>query len=158
MKAIINLVMTSIIATQAAGLAFAANSNPSTTGSQENVCSVLATGDAPVGFKTVVPFQDTLTDVEKGMIQLAVLITDPSTPVTPEQALEIFSDLHNDFSLRGDIVYFNVGSKTYAYVTWFPGDNTYGAVFRIFTYDNGTVSANLVAKITDSDAYCLIAQ
>lgn len=156
MKSIINLVLTSLIATQAAGIALAAE--PATRSSEENVCAVLATGDVPNGFKTVVPYQDTLTDVEKGMIQLAVLITDPSTPVTPEQALEIFSDLHNDFSLRGDIVYFKVGSKTYAYVTWFPGDNTYGAVFRIFTYEGGTVSASLVAKISDSDAYCLIYQ
>ena len=93
------------------------------------------------------------------MIQTAVLMTDSSTPVTPDQAVDIFADKENDGTLGGTVAYYKVkqgsNEKTLANVTYYPGDNEYGALFQIWTFSSGFQSVGMIGTIGDSDIYCL---
>jgi hypothetical protein len=124
-----------------------------------SLCATYAKTEDLVAFKSVTPFEETVTDLEKAMIQTAVLMTDSATAVTPDQALDIFSDKENGGSLGGSVSYFKVNhagkEKTLANVTFYPGDNEYGALFQIWTYSDGNLSAGMIGTIEDSDIYCL---
>ncbi len=151
-----------------ATLALTACGKPTTTASvvkddsvtpQTSLCATYAnTGDL-VAFKSVNPLTESITTMEKAMIQAAVLHTDNSTPVTPDEAVDIFSDKENDGSLGGKVSYFKVkhggNEKTLANVTYYPGDNEYGALFQIWTYSDGSQYAGMIGTIGDSDIYCL---
>jgi hypothetical protein len=124
----------------------------------KSACAVYASTTLDA-YKTVNPLSEAVTASEKAMIQTAVLVSGIDTPVTPDEALDIFTDKENDGSLGGAISYFKVTvnnkEKTIASVAYFPGDNEYGALFQIHTYGNGDTSASLIGTIGDSDVYCL---
>ncbi len=130
------------------------NDSPSTALS---LCETFAKSEDLAAFKVVKPAEEALSPMEKAMIQAAVLSTD-LTPVTPEQALDIFTDKDNGGSLGGDITYFKIQhngrEKLLANATYYPGDNEYGALFEVWTFDDGTQSAGMIGEIGDSDVYC----
>ncbi len=125
---------------------------------QSSLCATYAKTDDLVAFKSVNPFDQAVSDLEKAMIQTAVLMTD-TTAVTPDQAVEIFADKEHGGSLGGTVAYYKVthggNEKTLANVTYYPGDNEYGALFQIWTWSNGNQSAGMIGTIGDSDIYCL---
>lgn len=129
-----------------------------TAAPSKSPCAVYASTELDA-FKTVNPLNEAVTASEKAMIQTSVLVSGIDTPVTPDQALDIFTDKENGGSLGGAINYFKVTingkEKTIAAVAYFPGDNEYGALFQIYTYGNGDTSASLIGTIGDSDVYCL---
>jgi len=65
--------------------------------------------------------------------------------------------------LGGDIRYFQVKykngnksrTKNIAYVTYFPGDNEYGAIYYIYKSRSGSKYASLIGTVGDSDLYYL---
>jgi hypothetical protein len=131
--------------------------SPSSAASK-SACETFATTENLVATKTVRPLEAAISANEKLMIQTAVLLS-VEEALTPDQAVDVFTDRENGGSLGGDISYFEVkaGRKTasIAKVTFFPGDNEYGALFRVWKYDNGQVSSSLIGTIGDSDIYCL---
>ncbi|MCX6126014.1 MAG: hypothetical protein NTV34_14875 [Proteobacteria bacterium] len=106
-----------------------------------------------------------LTEVQVKMIQLSVLVNDvhyESRPLNLEDTIAIFNDTYNgrDGSLGGDISFYEVkapGAKTkkIALVTYFPGDNEYGAVFAMNSYADGHETASFIGSVGDSDIACL---
>ena len=151
-----------------AALALTACGKPQTTASvvkddsvnaQSSLCATYAKTQDLVSFKSVNPLTETVSTVEKAMIQAAVLNNDNSTPVTPDEAIDIFSDKENGGSLGGTVSYFKIThngkEKTVANATYYPGDNEYGALFQIWTYSDGSQHAGMIGTIGDSDIYCL---
>ena len=151
-----------------AALALTACGKPTTTASvvkddsvtaQSSLCATYANTQDLVAFKSVNPLTETVSTMEKAMIQAAVLQTDNSTPVTPDEAIDIFSDKENGGSLGGTVSYFKVmhggREKTLANVTYYPGDNEYGSLFQIWTFSDGSQHAGMIGTIGDSDIYCL---
>ena len=93
-----------------------------------------------------------LKDVEKAMIQMSVLSSTGGQAYTPKEAVGIFTDTFDgrDGGLGGAISYFEVDGKTVAKATFYPGDNEYGLLFRIYkSY------ASQIGTVGDSDIYCL---
>jgi hypothetical protein len=99
------------------------------------------------------PAVDDVSSYELGLIQSAVLFGDPSSPLTPQEALDIFLDKPHGYN-AGTIVYGSVahGAKkfTAAKVIYYPGDNPYGAIFVIHS-----AYADLLGIIRDGDITCL---
>lgn len=128
----------------------------------ETTCSVYARDVESMRFnKTVDPARDDISDVEKAMIQTVALLTIRDRPLTPDEAVAIFTDRLDgrSGSLGGDISYaeilVNGAFQHIARVVYYPGDNEYGAIFRIRTGHDGSFSAKIEAYIGDSDVYCL---
>lgn len=99
------------------------------------------------------PAVDDLSSFELGLIQSTILIGNPSEPLTPQEALDVFLDKPFGYN-AGQIVYGSVahGPKkfTAAKVVYYPGDNQYGAIFVIHpSY------AGILAIINDGDINCL---
>lgn len=128
------------------------------------VCTALeAEGAAPAKVYTVeksdpkkVP---ALNPTEMYMVQMAVMFSG-NQALTPAQAAKEFFDVKYD-SQAGSIRYMSIetaaGKKAeVAYVTYYPGDNEYGLVFKI-RRDKTTrevVSAYQLATIGDGDFSC----
>jgi hypothetical protein len=85
------------------------------------------------------------TFLEKQMIHLTITLQDWLKGSSREEALEIFGDYGRD----GEIVYYKIAEKTYAFVHYWPGDNEYGAFFEL-----KKSSYRLVASISDSFIDC----
>ena len=162
MKLRITLVLATLLAScgNQASKDSAASLKDETT--RESLCAAWGRQENLTAFKVVKPLENELTDVEKAMIQVAVMQSDSSTPVTPDQAVDIFSDRENGGSLGGDISYFKFrhgrSEKTVALATYYPGDNEYGALFEVWTFDNGSQNVGMIGTIGDSDLYCLAYQ
>jgi len=126
---------------------------------QPSLCETYAATEDMIAYKSVNPLDEAVSDLEKVMIQTAVLVTGLSAPVTPDQAVDIFSDRENGGSLGGTVSYYKImhrgSEKTLANVTFYPGDNEYGSLFQIWTYGAGSQSAGIIGTIGDSDIYCL---
>jgi len=126
---------------------------------QESLCRTFTNLEEPTAERIVTPFTDAVSSVETAMIQMAVLSTDSTTPVTPDQALAIFADKDNEGSLGGTIEYFKVmhnnREKTVIRAVYFPGDNEYGVLFRQIVYGNGQIHVGMIGTIGDSDVYCM---
>src|SRR5687768_12773363 len=78
------------------------------TAAPKSLCEAYAQATASEqeleAFKVVKPSESKLSPMELAMIQTAVLLVDTS-PVTPQAALDIFTDKENGGSLGGDISY-----------------------------------------------------
>ncbi|MCX6118583.1 MAG: hypothetical protein NT027_13655 [Proteobacteria bacterium] len=131
-----------------------------------SICEQFSNRDLLNSVKTVKPVFETLADHEVAMIQSAVLISSLEEAHSPKTAVEIFADTlgGRSGSLGGEINYYELmvstnnsssSAKTFAVVTYYPGDNEYGAIFRIFKSEFH-VSPVLVGTITDSDVNCLV--
>jgi len=128
--------------------------------SQLSLCATYVASEDLTELKSVNPFTETVSNLEKAMIQTVVLINNTSTPVTPDEAVDIFSDRDNRGTLGGTVTYFKINhygrEKTLANVSFYPGDNEYGALFQIWAYGHGDRSAaSMIGTIEDSDIYCL---
>jgi hypothetical protein len=125
---------------------------------QKTLCQAFAELEEPVAATIMNPAQVQPSANELSMIQTTVLLSHVEA-VTPSQALDIFTDKENGGSLGGDISYFKIKqgnrTKTLAKVVYYPGDNEYGAIFEVWTFENGNQSSGLIGKIGDSDLYCL---
>ena len=131
------------------------------------LCSVFAKTRDSRNPVSVVSTKDVskLTEVQVKMIQLSVLVNDvhyESRPLNVEDTIAIFNDTYNgrDGSLGGDISFYEIkapGAKTkkIALVTYFPGDNEYGAVFAMNSYADGHEAASFIGTVGDSDIACL---
>lgn len=106
--------------------------------------------------KTTDPAQDRLSKSEQAMIQLAVMTNHASEPMTAEQALDEFIDKAGRGSNAGKLHYFSIVGQNPAHtivsVTYYPGDNEYGALFSQF-HEDGPV--DLIGLIQDGDIQCL---
>jgi hypothetical protein len=155
----LKILLTSIVLTACGQTPTASQAQSSSNGTeQKSLCQSFAAIESPSSFKTTNPAQVTPSAVEMSMIQTTVLLSHGEA-VTPEQALDIFTDKENGGSLGGDITYYKVkrGNRqsTLAKVVYFPGDNEYGAIFEVWTFENGAQSSGMIGKIGDSDLYCL---
>jgi|GEM_PF-2886174 len=162
-----SVILVSVLAFSACGLPGAKSQSPASqlkdeTATSESLCAAWGRHENLSAFKIVKPFSEAVSDLEKAMIQVAVMQTDSSTPVTPDQAVDIFADRDNGGSLAGEVSYFKMrhgrGEKTLALATYYPGDNEYGALFQVWTFENGTQQVGMIGTIGDSDLYCLTPQ
>lgn len=72
--------------------------------------------------------------IEKKMIHKAVSNQEWLGKLTEKEALDLFGDFHGGRepgSNAGSITYFKVDGKKIALVTYYPGDNEYGAFFEV---------------------------
>ena len=113
-----------------------------------DVWDYLKSNNVPV--REVDPAKNEVTENEKFMIQLAVLASDISGgPMDITRAIDLFIDKEFHGSGAGQINYFSVDKYDYALVTYFPGDNEYGAIFK--KTKKSSNFTNLMATITDGD-------
>jgi hypothetical protein len=82
------------------------------------------------------------TFVEKQMIHLTVTLQDWLRGSSREEALEKFQE-------DGEIYYYEIDSRKYAFVRYWQGDNEFGAY-----YEMTRTAYRLVAKIEDSFISC----
>jgi hypothetical protein len=93
-----------------------------------------------------------LSDSQKAMVQIAILMNNISKPISSASSLkEFFSGAD-----AGSLNYYNVkiSGKTYklARVTYYPGDNEYGALFQL---SGNEEIPSLLATVEDSEISCL---
>jgi hypothetical protein len=119
-----------------------------------SLCEFWAKSDNLAASRVVQPRDQELSKFELGMVQHTVLHV-TGEPVTPAESLAIFTDADNGGSLGGQIEYYEIGGKTLANVTYYPGDNEYGLLFQVWTFDDGSQSLGMIGSIGDSDRYCL---
>jgi hypothetical protein len=110
--------------------------------------------------KEVQAYGAQLTKAERGMVQTAMLIVNPTEPTSADAAVRQFSDADNEGLDGGNLVYstlpYNARTVTVVRVTYFPGDNEYGALFTFRAGRDGLDdSADLVGLIQDGDVSCL---
>lgn len=92
------------------------------------------------------------TFLEKEMIHLTVTLQDWLKGASRQEALKIFADIRENGQpgdLAGEILYFRISGKEYAFALYYPGDNEYGAYFEL----KGS-SYKLIAEIHDSEIIC----
>lgn len=83
-----------------------------------------------------------LTSVEKHLVHKTVTLQDYLKDLTKVQAVEEFAD--------GEIEYYNFEGTKIILVHYWPGDNEYGAFFKI----NKNGSFKLLATVSDSFIEC----
>lgn len=88
-----------------------------------------------------------LSSVEKELIHRTVSLETWRGPLSVQEAIEVFFDFWEGKpgTLQGYIEYYKYNGKKIVLVSYFPGDNEYGAFF---------VENKLIAKVNDSDIYC----
>jgi len=97
---------------------------------------------------------------ELRILQMTQLMTS-ETALTPQESVIKFFDLERNSGLDGNITYFEVKNRIthkatrLAVVTHLPGENEYGAIFRIIPSTGNDVYAYLIGVIGDSDISCL---
>lgn len=123
-----------------------------------STCETYASTDDIPAIRIVEPATDTLTDVERGMIQTTILVGNSARPVTVEQAIAEFTDAAHGGSNGGNIVYseIKVGNRTRTVVrvTFYPGENEYGLLFQETKKQSG-IYVDLLGTIQDGDILCL---
>lgn len=123
-----------------------------------SVCEKAAQPGLLKKIKTIDPLKNSLKPYEKAMIQSVVLFTNSEAPLQSfNDALKVFADIRDDGQpggLGGTIGYFYAGNTKIAFVTYYPGDNAYGQIFRIVEYGKNTRTI-LLGTITDSEVNCL---
>lgn len=89
-----------------------------------------------------------LTASEKKLIHTTVSLEDWRGPLTTDEAIEAFFDFWEGEvgSLAGSIRYYKINGKSITLVSYYPGDNEYGAIFG----ENN----KLIARIGDSEIVC----
>ncbi len=104
-----------------------------------------------------------LTDSEKYMAQMAVLLNRASDPLNIQEALESFF-LGSGGDGEGAITYFTLKYKNragkdveaeVAQAKFYGGDNPIGAVYRIIRLRNGHLHAELMGRNSDDSISCL---
>lgn len=99
-----------------------------------------------------------LSQVEIGMIQSVMLIDYVTVPVSADVAVKTFSDAENEGSNGGSLTYtklvLNSRDVTVVRVTYYPGDNEYGALF-LYRQSEGSAHASLIGTVSDGDISCL---
>lgn len=91
------------------------------------------------------------TALEKDMIHLTISLQDWLRGVSREEALMQFGDFYNGQlgPNAGEILYYQIGYKTFALVHYWPGDTEVGAFFEL----RGR-AFKLIAEINDSFIEC----
>lgn len=144
----------------------AANDTPSAVKDDQpapartSLCEVYASSTQNIDFyKVVDPTTDALSPSEEAMIQTAVIVGGMEDALTPDEAIDIFTDRENGGDLGGNISYakllVNGNEQVLARVTYYPGDNEYGALFRIWSYQDGRTQHTFIGTVGDRDVYCL---
>lgn len=116
--------------------------------------------DLPV-VKTVDPSKTKLNKEELGMVQTAVLTGNPSESLSAEKALSVFLDKENGSGSDAGYLTFteltaNDKKFTVVRVTYYPGENEYGALFTYKKLESGYVDVSLIGQVRDTDVVCLI--
>jgi hypothetical protein len=112
------------------------------------VCDFDTTGqwhDAYPLHTTVTQHQN-FTLLERALIWKAIASDNYYADLNQDQALLVFSVGYN----AGEIAYYHRGSKVFALVHYWPGENEYGAFFEILSEGK----FKLVATVQDGDIYC----
>lgn len=114
-----------------------------------------ADADTVKTIKSVSSTSKKLTDAEKGMIQATILTGHAEKPLTAEEALAEFSD--DNGPNAGSLHYLEVKHNKHTFkvvrVTYYPGDNEYGAIFSLGS--KGTDYPGLIGLVGDGDISCL---
>jgi hypothetical protein len=107
-----------------------------------------------VKLQTVNPAVQTPAVYELGMIQAVVSEVNPETPMTPAQALDVFTDAEHGGILGGNVTYFAIpgGTDLLALVTYFPGENEYGDIFKL-SHVRGQWFVTKIAVVDDSEIF-----
>ncbi len=113
--------------------------------------------------KVVDPLQEPLSALENDLVFAAVLSSNLNGTVTSlTDALGAFKDVDGQGTNAGQISYFDIEVKgqpvTVARVTYFPGENEYGALFRYNLGSSGFAFASLLGLVQDGDLSCLVFQ
>lgn len=93
------------------------------------------------------------TFLEKNLIHLTITLQNWYVGVSREEAILTFSQL-DEYGERGsnagEVLYYQVGSKNFVLVHYWPGDNEYGAFFELKVAG----SYELKGRIIDGGIYC----
>jgi len=112
--------------------------------------------------KEVVAFKATLTKEQMGMIQATIVARNPAKPHSAEAALAEFTDKQNQGSNGGNLTYtemkFGKRDATVVRVTYFPGDNEYGAIFKTWksNKDEAGDFVDMIGFVSDGSIECLV--
>jgi hypothetical protein len=111
---------------------------------------------------SVVEYGTTFSKQELSMIQSTVLLVNNDEPINIDPALDVFFDRVDGRrgSLGGSINYYSYHTPTgrekkMAVVTYYPGDNEYGAIFDILSYGD-LLRPSLAGLIHDGEVSCLV--
>lgn len=120
-------------------------------GEDTNSLNQMAKVGALKKLATVSPKKQSLKSFEIGMIQSVILAQDLSVPMTPKEALDVFNDVEYGGFSAGQIIYFTAKkpSVRYALVTYYPGENEYGAIFKVEDLE-GSLDIRKIADVQDS--------
>ena len=113
--------------------------------------------------KVVDPLKEPLSALENDLVFAAVLSSNLNGTVTSlTDALSAFKDVDGQGTNAGQISYFDIVVKgqpvTVAQVTYFPGENEYGALFRYNSGSSGFDFASLLGLVQDGSLSCLVFQ
>lgn len=128
--------------------------------SEITLCETYANFDEGENIKPVrevIAFGSKLTNLERKLAHATVTALYPTSGYSLNQAVKVFSDFKNNGNLGGVISYYEIGQgtkkQTVVRASFFPGDNDYGALFKI--YEGAEADASLIGLIKDADISCL---
>ncbi len=108
---------------------------------------------------------ESLTERQAALVHLSVMAVNTGQVFTLQQALDTFFDVEYSGDSAGSVLNIQLenqvtegpwgGVVSFNLVTYFPGDNEYGALFHTITYEDGLVDSTLIGTVNDSDILCL---